>query len=361
VLSGLAHRNAEVLLPEEAGGFHPRASGAFLTGAHPKRSEGTDIHVGISVDQVIARKLREDTQLASLELAVDYTDLLGGCDAGYACAYSNTLSWSGPSTPVPMENRPRIVFERLFGDSESTDAAAQRRRIQEDRSVLDFVSQGVTRLMTGLGAQDRRKVTEYLDAVRDLERRVQLAEQQSARELPTIERPVGVPAKYSEHAGLLFDLLAVAFQADLTRVGTFLMGREQGSRAYDEIGIKDEHHALTHHQGNAAKIEQVKRIDRFQAEVFSRFVQTLASTNDGDGSLLDNTMVVFGGGISDGNLHLHYDLPIAMVAGRATGITGGQHLRYPSRTPMSNLYVRMLDRLGLEVDKFGDSNGSLSL
>jgi len=254
-----------------------------------------------------------------------------------------------------------MVFERLFGDTESTDAATRLNRMQEDRSVLDFVKQSVDRLLTELGAGDRTKLSEYLDAVRDIERRIQIAEAQSSRELPRIGRPVGVPARYSEHAKLLFDLNALAFQADLTRVSSFMMEREQGTRVFDELGISDAHHSLSHHTNDAAKIAQVAAIDRFQVKVFADFLATLESTPDGDGSLLDHTVIVYGGGISDGNLHLHYDLPVVLVAGRASGIAGGQHLRYPERTPMANLYVTMLDRLGFEIGKFGDSSGSLKL
>jgi hypothetical protein len=361
VLTGLAHRNAESLEPDEAGGFHPRASAAFLTAAHPKRTEGADLHAGISLDQVIAQEFGKQTQLASLELAVDSTDILGGCDTGYACAYSNTLCWRGPSTPIPMENRPRMVFERLFGDTDSTDRATRLTRMQEDRSILDFVKESVDRLLMELGSSDRTKLTEYLDAVRDIERRIQIAETQSSQELPRIGRPVGVPAKYSEHAKLLFDLEALAFRADLTRVASFMMGREQGTRVFDELGISDPHHGLSHHQNDAAKIAQVAGIDRLQTNVFAEFLATLESTPDGEGSLLDHTVIVYGGGISDGNLHLHHDLPVVLIAGRASGIEGGRHLRYPERTPMANLYVTMLDRLGFEMERFGDSTGSLKL
>jgi hypothetical protein len=233
--------------------------------------------------------------------------------------------------------------------------------MREDRSILDFVKQGVDRLLVELGAADRNKLAEYLDAVRDIERRIQIAEAQSFRELPKVERPVGVPAKYSEHAKLLFDLEALAFQADLTRVSSFMMGREQGTRVFDELGISDAHHGLSHHTNDPTKIVQVAKIDRFQTEAFAGFLARLSSTPDGDGTLLDHTLIVYGGGISDGNLHLHHDLPVVLITGRATGFAGGRHLRYPERTPMANLYVTMLDRLQFEIDRFGDSSGSLEV
>jgi hypothetical protein len=249
----------------------------------------------------------------------------------------------------------------LFGDADNTDAANMRTRIQKDRSILDFVNQSVARVLTGLGPSDRTKLTEYLDAVRDIERRIQVAETQSSRELPKVDRPIGVPAKYSEHAKLLFDLEVLAFQSDLTRVSSFMMGREQGTRAFDELGISDAHHGLSHHEQDPVKIEKVAKIDLFQTTIFADFVEKLRSTPDGDGSLLDHTVIVLGGGISDGNLHLHYDLPVVLIGGRASGIQGGRHLRYPKRTPMTNLYVTMLDKLGLEIDRFGDSTGNLTL
>lgn len=360
VISGLAHNNARALIADEAGGFHPRASSVFLTGAHPKRTEGADFRAGISVDQVFAKEAGKETQLASLELAIDATDLMGVCDTGYTCAYSNTLCWRSPTTPVPMENQPRAVFERLFGDSDSTEAAERLARIREDRSVIDFVNQRVASLLTGLGPSDRTKLNEYLDAIRDVERRIHLAEVQSSRELPKMDRPPGVPGKYTEHTKLMFDLEVLAFQTDLTRVSTFMMGREQGTRVYDELGIADAYHPLTHHMGDATKIAKVTKIDLLHTQLLAYFLDKLRSTPDGDGSLLDHSMVLYGCCISDGNMHLNHDLPILLVGG-GTKVKMGRHVRYPENTPMSNLYVAMLGTLGVPVESFGDSTGKLEL
>ncbi len=360
VLTGLAHKNARALVADEAGGFHPRASSVFLTGSHPKRTEGADFRVGISVDQVIAKEAGKKTQLSSLELAIDSTDLLGVCDTGYTCAYSNTLCWRTPTTPVPMLNHPREVFERMFGDSDSTDPAARLARMQEDRSVLDFVRQSANRLLLRLGAADRQKLTDYLDAVRDVERRIQLAEEQSSRDLPSIERPAGVPAKYTEHTKMMFDLEVLAFQSDMTRVVTFMMGREQGTRVFDELGIADAYHPLTHHQGDPIKIDKVTKIDLLHTQLLAYFLERLQSTPDGDGSLLDHCEIVYGCCISDGNMHLNHDLPVLLIGG-GTKIPKGRHLRFSQHTPMSNLYATLLNRFGINADSFGDSDGKLNL
>lgn len=360
VLSGLAHNKA--LAEEgEGGGEHARSSAVFLTGVHPKKTEGFDIRAGISVDQIAAKSFGKETQLASLELAIDSTDVVGVCDTDYSCAYSNTLCWRSATTPVPMENQPRAVFEHLFGDTDSTDAAARLARIREDRSILDVVSQRVSGLLTGLGPTDRTKLTEYLDAIRDVERRIKMAEEQSSRELPTLERPFGVPAKYTEHTKLMFDLQVLAFQCDLTRVCTFLMGREQSTRVYDELGIADSYHPLTHHQHDPVKIAKVVKIDLLHTQMFAYFLEKLRSTPDGNGSLLDHSMAVYGSAISDGNMHIHNDLPILLVGGGGGQIKGGRHVRYPTDTPMTNLYLSLLDKLKIPLESFGDSNDRLEL
>jgi hypothetical protein len=360
VLSGLDCKHANPQ-PGEGGGDHERGSGAFLTGSHPKKTGGADIRAGISVDQIAAMELGKQTELASLELTLDFAEFVGGCDPGYSCAYTNTLCWRSPTTPMPMENNPRAVFERLFGSSDTTDPAERLARLRKDRSILDAVTQDVARLQTGLGSADRRKLTEYLDAVRDVERRIQKVEQQSSQELPTFARPVGIPATFEEHYKLMVDLQALAYQADKTRVITFLVAHEQSTRPYPEIGISDPHHPLTHHSGNQEKIAKVIQINTYHAKMFSYFLEKMRSTPDGDGSLLDHLMIIYGGSISDANVHKHEDLPILLVGGGDGRIKGGRHVRYPKDTPVTNLFLAMLNNLGVPAESFGDSTGLLSV
>lgn len=360
VLSGLAHNNG-VAWEGEGAGDHSRSSAVWLTGTHPKKTEGADLRAGISIDQVAAQELRKHTQLASLEMALDDNSMVGTCGSGYSCAYTNTLCWSSPSTPVPMENKPRAVFERLFGDLDSTDPEARRDQMRQEGSLLDSVAQEVARLVRGLGAKDRAKLTEYLDSIRDIERRIQIAEKQSDRELPSVERPVGIPSTFTDHAKLMMDLQVLAFQTDMTRVTTFMMGRESTTRVYQELGIREGYHPLSHHQNNAAKIEQVTKIDILHTQVFAYFLEKMQSTPDGDGSLLDHSMIVYGSGLSDGNLHEHYDLPVLLVGGGSGQIQGGSHLKYPRDTPMANLFLTLLDKLGIQRERFGDSTGRLAL
>ena len=360
VLSGLAH-NTGWALEGEGPGEHARASATFLTGVHPKKTEGADLRAGTSIDQIVAREFGKHTQLASLELALDSTEVVGTCDTGYSCAYSNTLCWSSPTAPVPMENKPRAVFERLFGDSDTTDPAQLRARRQRDRSILDLVTQDVSRLLKRLGSKDRAKLTQYLDSIRDIERRIQIAEQQPARELPSLERPVGIPSTFTAHCKLMMDLQVLAFQTDMTRVITFMMGREQNTRVYDELGIQDSYHPLSHHQNDPVKVAQVLQIDILHTQMFAYFLKKMRSTPDGDGSLLDHSIIVYGSSLSDGNLHVHNDLPIMLVGGGAGQIKGGRHLRYPDDTPTTNLFLTLLDKLGIPVENFGDSTGRLDL
>ena len=361
VLSGLNHQAGRAQLGEDTG-EHGRAGGTYLTGVHPKKTEGADMRAGISMDQVAAKELGKHTQLASLELAMDAADLLGQCEAGYTCAYMNTLSWRTPTTPVAMENRPRAVFERLFGDTDSTDPAVRLRQIHRDRSILDSVTKTVSSLLTGLAPSDRDKLTQYLDAIRDVERRIQTAEEQSSQELPSMERPADVPATFAEHSKLMFDLQVLAFQTDMTRVITFMLGREFGNRTFREIGIADGHHSLTHHQNRKEKIAQVEQIDLHQSKMFAYFLEKLRSTPDGDGSLLDHMAILYGGSLSDGNRHLHENLPVVLVGGGGGRIKGGRHLRYPvPTTPMMNLHLTLLDILGVPVEQLGDSTGKLEI
>ena len=358
VLSGL-NQNEARQLPGEAAGDHPRACAAFLTGVHARQTSGVDIRAGESVDQVAAKELGKQTQLASLELGIENAEVVGSCIAAYSCAYSNTFCWSTPTTPLPMENEPRAVFERLFGDNDSTDPAVRRVRNQEDRSILDFATREVSHLVAAFGPNDRSKLTEYLDSIRDIERRIRMTEEQSSRELPTLNRPAGLPATFTEHAKIMLDLQALAFQVDLTRVFSFVMARETSTRVYTELGLSEGHHPLSHHQGDKIKIAAVEKINLLHTQMLAYFLGKLQTTPDGDGSILDHSMIVYGAGLSDGNLHAHYDLPTLVVGGGGGRLKTGRHLRYPQDTPMTNLYLTMMDKLGIQMEKFGDSSGKL--
>ncbi len=314
------------------------------------------------MDQIAARQLGKQTQLASLELGLDPVEASGYCEGGYSCTYINTLCWRTPTTPLPMEDHPRTVFERLFGDSETTNPAERLARIEENRSLLDFVTEDAASLSAGLMPSDRGKLNEYLDAVRDVERRIQLAEQQASREIPTLERPAGgFPAAYEDYAKLMFDLQVLAYQADMTRVITFMMAHERSGRSYREIGVPDAHHGVSHHRNDPVNIEKLTKINEYHVKLFAYYLDKLRSTPDGDGSLLDHTMIVYGSGITNSNEHTHDNLPIAMVGGGCGKIKGGRHLRSPLGTPMANLYLSMLDMMGIPVDKFGDATGKLEL
>jgi hypothetical protein len=358
VLSGLATMCAYPR-PGEGGGDHARSASTFMTGVHIKRTSAADVEAGVSADQIAARQLGQATQLASLELALETVELLGACDGTYACAYSNTIAWRTPTTPLPMENDPRAVFERLFGTATSTDAASRLARVRRDRSILDSVSDKVASLRVRLAPGDRTKLTEYLEAVRDVERRVQKAEEQSDRELLVVDQPAGIPGDFGEHARLMMDLLALAYQADLTRVSTFMIGREVSSRPYPEIGIPDSHHPVSHHENDPQKLDKLGRINLHHMTQFAHFVEKLKATPEGDGSLLDSSLLVYGAGISDSNTHFHDNLPIALVGGAAGGLRGGRHLRYPKNTPLTNLWLTVLDKMGVPAEKIGDSTGTI--
>lgn len=359
MISGLCSEEG-IARPGEGAGDHARAAGAFLTGVHPKKTEGHDIRAGVSMDQLAARVLGQETQLASLELSLESAARAGSCDPGYSCAYANTLCWSSATTPLPMSSDPRAVFERLFGTSGTTDPAAWLEARQHDRSLLDMVTAKLARLRRELGPRDRVKLNEYLEAVRDVERRIQMAEQQTMRELPAMDQPAGVPDSFEAHAKLMFDLQVLAYQADLTRVITFMMGHETSNRAYPEIGVPDSHHALSHHGGDKALIERLKKVDGYLTTMFAYYVDRLASTPDGDGSLLDSVMILYGSGMSDGNRHNHHDLPTLLVGGGAGELEGGRHLRVAPDTPNTNLFLTMLDKLGVPLDTLGDSTGRMA-
>jgi hypothetical protein len=343
------------------GGQHPRMQTSWLTGCRAHRTEGVDIHAGTSLDQIVARAWEKETQLASLELAIESTDLLGTCSLGYSCAYNNTIAWRTPTTPLPMENNPRNVFERLFGASDSTDTRARLGEIRTDQSVLDSVTAKIASFKTGIGARDRVKLSEYLDAVRDVERRVHKAEEQVSRELPLVERPAGIPATFDEHVKLMFDLQMLAFQTDLTRVFSFLMVREASVRSYPELGVPDSHHPLSHHQNNPEKMAKQAKLNAFQMKMLAYFVEKLATTRDGDGPMLDNALLLYGSGMSDSNLHLPKNLPTAVVFGKAIDVKGNRHVKFADGTPFANLQLTVLEKMGLNVEKFGDSTGTVNL
>lgn len=339
-------------------GTHATSNAAFLSCARAKHTESNDYFLGTTVDQIAARELGRETQLPSLELAMDMMETVGQCDNGYACVYQNNLSWSSPTTPLPSEAHPRIVFELLFGEggSQADRVAALRRRA----SLLDFVKDDLARLNRQLGPTDRDRVGQYLDAVRDVERRIQRAEagvEQSA--LPDLDRPVGVPASYAEHARLMFDLQALAFQGDVTRVSTFQLARETSNRTYPESGVSDAHHPLTHHGNDPDKIARMAKINRFHVSLFAEYIRKLRDTPDGEGSLLDHTLLLYGSGMGNPNVHDHVNLPVLVAGGSAHGMKGGRHLRYDKPEPLANLHLTLLDKAGVRLDRFADSTGKV--
>ena len=358
VITGLYSDQAEAL--GDGGGDHSRASGTYLTGVHVKRSD-TVVEAGISMDQIAAKQFERETQLSSLQLTVDDASLVGACDVGYSCAYSSTLSWLTPTLPLMAENNPRVVFERLFGASDSTDALVRASRLQQDRSILDSITDRVKVLQRRLGAGDKRKVNDYLESLRDVERRIQKAEEQNTRSgnFPDLERPVGIPDGFEPHVALLYDMQLLAFQSDLTRVTTFMYGREQNGRPYPQIGVPEPHHPLTHHQNQPEKMDKCAKIQTYHVSLFAGYLEKLRSTPDGDGSLLDHVVLLYGGGISHSDRHTHGPLPTLVVGGGSGTIKGGRHLVYPEHTPLTNLQITLLGNLGIPAEKLGDSTGQL--
>jgi hypothetical protein len=357
VPTGLSQRQAES--HGDGNGEHSRGQTVWLSGVHPKRTEGADVRNGTTVDQIAAQALGKDTRLLSLEMALEQNYLVGNCDNGYSCVYWNTIAWRTPTTPLPMEVNPRIVFERMFGDG--GDAAARLRQIQEDRSILDSVNDAVVSLQRRLGATDRVKVVEYLDAVREIERRIQVAEKRSGESLELPDRPIGAPESYDDHARLMFDLAAVAFQADVTRVFTLLLGREQTNRPYPFIGVPEAHHSISHHQNDPVKLAKGATINRYHIALLARFLERLQSISEGDGTLLDHSMILQGSGLSNSDQHSHIDLPLVLVGGGGGRLRGGRHLRYPKDTPMNNLHLALLEKVGVNVETFGDSTGRINI
>lgn len=358
VISGLTHNNGRAL--GDGAGDHARAAASFLTGIHPKKTSGADIQLGVSVDQVAANAIGNDTRFASLELGIEPGRLAGNCDSGYSCAYSNSISWRGEKTPNPPEIDPSQVFQRMFGDIEAPVGAAERaKRRARQRSVLDFVLGDAQRLRNSVGPSDRQKLDEYFTSVRDVEKRIEASEGRDDGPAPEMPRPSGIPANYAEHAGLMFDLTVLAFQTNMTRVATFMMGREGSNLTYPDIEVNRAHHGMTHHLGDPSKIEDITKVNTYHTKQFAYFLDRLASIQDGEGRLLDHMMVVYGSGIGDGNRHTHHDLPVLLAGGGRGTLHPGRHLRYPVETPMNNLYLSLLDRAGVRTESLGDGTGTL--
>jgi hypothetical protein len=339
-------------------GTHDTANAGFLSAAFAKHTESSDYYLGTTVDQVAAKQIGRDTQLPSLELAMDLNPLAGVCNNGYACVYQNCLSWSSPTTPLPSEAHPRIVFERLFGEGDSADG--RRAALRARASLLDSFSDDIARLKRRVGTTDRARVDQYLDTIREIERQIQRAEAGAATNpTPDLDRPIGVPAAFADHAKLLFDLQVLAFQADITRVVTFQLARELNNRTYPEIGVPDPHHPTSHHGNDPEKLAKIAKINTFHVSLFAQFLDKLKATPDGDGSLLDNTVYLYGSGLGNSSIHDHDNLPILVAGGAACGMKGGRHIRYETGTPLANLHLTLLDRVGVRVDKFGDSSGKI--
>ncbi len=351
VISNLELRNAYP-------GTHATSNAAFLSAATAKWTESTDYHLGTTVDQIAAAQIGRQTLLPSLELSMDLLQTVGQCDNGYACVYQNNLSWSSPTTPLPAEAHPRIVFERLFG--EGGNAADRRAALRKRASLLDWVREDITRLQNTLGPEDRTRVGQYLDTVREVERRIQKAEAETAdNELPDLDRPVGVPASYADHARLMFDLQVLALQGDVTRVITFQLARETSNRTYPEIGVSDPHHPLTHHGNDPEKVERMAKINAFHVSLFAYFLEKLKATPEGNGTLLDHALYLYGSGMGNPNVHDHVNLPILVAGGAAGRHKGARHIKYAEPTPLANLHLTLLERVGVRMDAFADSKGKV--
>jgi hypothetical protein len=356
VITGLASRNATAL--GDGSGDHGRACGTHLTGVHVKKTEGYDLRAGVSMDQVVAQQLGKDTQLASLELGIDQTSLLGSCDEGYSCTYTNTVSWRSPTTPMPISNNPRDVFERIFGDGESLDKASRLAQLRRRTSLIDFVMEDTARLQGSIGANDKQKLEEYLDSAREIEQRIQLAEKNAgSQDLPKFDRPSGAPDNFQDHVRLMVDLQVLAMQSDITRVSSLMLGRELTARSYPEIGVPDAHHAMSHHGGDPEKLAKLSKINAYHMQQLAYQMQRLSETKEGDGTLLDNTLIFGGPSFGDSNSHDHLSVPI-VVAGGLT--KGGRHIMVEKDTPFSNLMVTAMGKLGLNQPQFGDSTGPLA-
>jgi hypothetical protein len=348
--------NLEVRNSAVAGGNHATAGSAFLSCARAKRTEGSDFELGTTIDQIAARQVGNDTPIPSLELGTDLIAQVGNCDNGFACVYQNNLSWSSPTTPLPIEADPRLLFERLFGDGGSPDA--RRAEMRKNASILDWVLDDMARLQAKLGAGDRTKVGEYLDSVREVERRIQQAERQAAESpLPALERPTSVPAEWEDHVKLMFDLQVLALQADMTRVITFQLAREGSTRTYPQIGVPEPHHPISHHTNDPVQLAKLAKINAYHVQLFSYLLEKLRSTADGDGTLLDHSTYLLGSGMGNPDIHDHRNLPIVLARGGIGGLKGGYHIRYPEQTPLANLHLTLLDSVGVHLESFVDSTG----
>jgi len=353
VLSGLEC----IPTPGRPGGAHAKASTRFLTDVSPPTSE-TWLDAGVSMDQILAQETGKLTQLASLELAIESGETAGACDTGFACPYTNTISWKSQNTPLPTENNPRVVFERLFGDSSSTDPKARLARLRQQRSVLDSVGEELAHLQGSLPQSDRTKLAEYLDAVRGVERRIQIAEAQRDQELPPVDHPAGIPSGWEDHLMLMFDLQVLAFQCDLTRVITLMVGHEHSGMTYPQIGVPDAHHPISHHQQEPEKVAKVAKINAYHVQMFAKLLQKLHATADGDGALLDHVTMMYGAGMADSNSHSPIDIPMILAGGGAGHLKGGRHIRFKN-TPLANLHLTLLDQFGVQCDRIGDSTGRI--
>jgi len=360
IITNLAHKMAAPGGDGDNGGDHTRSPAVFLNGVHPKRTDGADIQAGVTIDQMFAAKMGQETPLPSLELATeDFSGLVGACDVGFSCAYMNTISWRTPTTPLPMEINPRVVFDRLFGDGSSTKERLER--IDQQRSILDAAMAQVRHLEGTLGGSDRNRVAEYLDTIREIERRIQLAEKQNANSsLAVPTSPAGIPDNHEEHSKLMFDLMALSFQADITRVSTFMMAREVSYRTFPMLGISEGFHPASHHQNDPARLENLTKINTYHVSLLAHFLEKLRSTPDGDGNLLDHSLILYGSGMSNSNVHNHAPLPVVVAGGAAGKMKGGRHLKYPENTPMSNLLLSILDKAGVPQQSVGDSTGPLT-
>ena len=339
-------------------GNHATSNSGFLSAARAKMTEGADYELATTVDQIAAKQLGKQTPLPSLELAVDATTPIGACDGGMSCIYETSLSWSSPTTPLPAEANPRVVFERLFGDGGS--AADRLAALREDGSLIDFVSDDIAHVQKKLGPGDRTKLSQYLDTVREIERRIQKAEQQTANSAaPDLTRPIGVPSAYGDHAKLMFDLQALAMQADITRVITFQLAREASTRTYPEVGVPEAHHPTSHHGNDPEKLAKLAKINAYHVSLFAYYLEKLKSTPDGDGSLLDHSMILLGSGMGNPDVHNHVNLPIVVAGGGAGKLKGGRHIKYEEPTPLANLHLTLLDKVGIHLDSFADSKGTI--
>lgn len=339
-------------------GNHATSNSGFLSAARAKMTEGADYELATTVDQIAAKQLGKDTRLPSLELAMDATTPIGACDGGMSCIYETSLSWSSPTTPLPAEANPRVVFERLFGDGGS--ASDRLAALREDGSLIDFVSEDIEHVQKKLGPGDRTKLSQYLDSVREIERRIQKAEQQTAgTAMPDLTRPIGVPSEYGDHAKLMFDLQVLAMQADITRVITFQLAREASTRTYPEVGVPEAHHPTSHHGNDPEKLAKLAKINAFHVSLFAYYLQKLKETKDGDGSLLDHSMILLGSGMGNPDIHNHVNLPIVVAGGAAGKMKGGRHIKYQEPAPLANLHLTLLDKVGVHLDSFADSSSRI--